>query len=102
MIAGISVPSSLGFSNMSEPYLDPRPHGAFVLMPVLLGSGLALIYHPGVDIGALSVGSCGQILTAKILVTFLSFGLAAVHGVVATRGSSRASRIVGIGGDLCP
>jgi hypothetical protein len=49
--------------------------GTFVLMPVLLGSGLALIYHRGVDIGALSVGSYGQILTAKILLAFLSFEL---------------------------
>lgn len=72
----------------------------FVLMPVLLGTGVALIYRRGVDLGALSVGSYGQILTAKILLAFLSFGLAAVHGVVATRGSSRASRLVGIGGGV--
>jgi len=72
----------------------------FVLMPVLLGTGLALIYHRGVDIGALSAGSYGQILSAKILLAFLSFGLAAVHGALATRASATVSRAVGIAGGV--
>lgn len=72
----------------------------FALMPILLGSGLALIYHRGVALEAFTVGSYGQILTAKVLLAFVSFALAAVHGVVATRGSSRASRLVGIGGGV--
>lgn len=72
----------------------------FALMPILLGSGLALIYHRGVGLGAFSVGSYGQILTAKVLLAFVSFALAAVHGVVATRGTSRASRLVGISGGV--
>jgi len=72
----------------------------FVLMPVLLATGLALIYHRGVDIGALSVGSYGQILTAKIVLAFVSFGLAAAHGMTARRASARASRMVGIAGGL--
>ena len=71
-----------------------------VLMPVLLATGLALIYHRGVDIGALSVGSYGQILTAKIVLAFVSFVLAAAHGVTASRASARASRMVGIAGGL--
>lgn len=72
----------------------------FVLMPVLLGTGLALIYHRGVDIGALSVGSYGQILTVKIILAFVSFGLAALHGAMATRASAGASRAIGITGGL--
>lgn len=72
----------------------------FALMPVLLGSGLALIYHRGVALEAFTVGSYGQILTAKVLLAFVSFALAAIHGVVATRGSNRASRLVGIGGGV--
>lgn len=72
----------------------------FVLMPVLLATGLALIYHRGVDIGALSVGSYGQILSAKIVLAFVSFGLAAAHGATAGRTSPRTSRIVGIAGGV--
>ncbi len=72
----------------------------FVLMPVLLGTGLALIYHRGVDIGALSVGSYGQILTVKIILAFVSFGLAALHGAMATRASAGASRAIGITGGI--
>lgn len=68
-----------------------------VLMPVLLGSGLALIYHRGVDLGALSVGSYGQILTTKIILAFVSFALAVLHGVMAGRGPG-VSRSIGITG----
>ncbi len=70
----------------------------FVLMPVLLGTGLALIYRRGVELGSLSVGSYGQILTVKIVLAFVSFGLAAVHGLVATRSPGRRARLVGIAG----
>lgn len=72
----------------------------FVLMPVLLATGLALVYHRGVDIGALAVGSYGQILTAKILLALVSFVLAAVHGVMASRASPRSARLVGITGGI--
>ncbi len=70
-----------------------------VLMPVLLGSGLALIYHRGVDLGALSVGSSGQILTVKIVLAFVSFALAVLHGIMASRGT-RVSRTIGITGGV--
>lgn len=73
---------------------------SFVLMPVLLGTGLALIYHRGVDLGALTVGSYGTTLTVKIVLAFVSFVLAAVHGFTATRMSGSASRLVGIAGGL--
>lgn len=72
----------------------------FVLMPVLLATGLALIYHRGVDIGALSAGSYGHIVTANILLAFVSFGLAAIHGVTARRSSTRTSRLIGIVGGV--
>lgn len=72
----------------------------FVLMPVLLATGLALIYHRGVDVGALSAGSYGQILTAKIVLALVSFGLAGVHGFTASRASARTSRVVGIAGGV--
>jgi uncharacterized membrane protein len=58
---------------------------SFVLFPVLLGTGLGLMYHRGVDIGALAVGRYGQILTVKIVLAFVSFGLAVVHGVMPGR-----------------
>lgn len=72
----------------------------FVLMPVLLGTGLALIYHRGVDLGALAVGSYGQILTVKIVLAFISFGVAAVHGMMANRAVPGTSRALGITGAL--
>jgi uncharacterized membrane protein len=72
----------------------------FVLIPVLLGTGLALIYRRGVELGALTVGSYGQILTTKIVLAFLSFGLAAAHGMVAARAPGRRARLVGIAGGV--
>jgi uncharacterized membrane protein len=73
---------------------------SFVLFPVLLGTGLGLIYHRGVDIGALAVGSYGQILTVKIVLAFVSFGLAAVHGVMSGRATPGIVRTLGITGGV--
>lgn len=64
----------------------------------VLSARLALIYHRGVVIGALTVGSYGQILTAKIVLALVSFALAAVHGVTGRRASARIFRMVGIAG----
>lgn len=68
------------------------------LIPLLLASGLALIYHRGVTFGALTVPGYGATLGVKIVLALTSFALASVHGMVAARTSSRAVRIVGITG----
>lgn len=70
------------------------------LIPLLLGSGLALAYHRGVTFGALAVGGYGTTLAVKIVVAFVSFGLAAAHGMAAVRSANRAARFVGIAGAL--
>ena len=72
--------------------------GLLVLMPVLLATGIALAYHRGVDMGILSLPGYGMTLTAKIILAFVSFALAGVHGFVAARASRRMSRILGIVG----
>ncbi|HLU32152.1 MAG TPA: hypothetical protein VK088_10350 [Acidimicrobiia bacterium] len=71
---------------------------SFVLIPVLLASGLALIYHRGVTFGLLGSAGYGTTLATKIVLALVSFGLAIAHGMVAARSSARAIRIIGIVG----
>jgi hypothetical protein len=53
-----------------------------------------------VDIGALAVGRYGQILTVKIVLAFVSFGLAVVHGVMPGRATPGIARTLGITGGV--
>ncbi len=46
------------------------------------------------------MGSYGLILTVKIVLALVSFGVAALHGVMAKRDSTGASRTLGIAGGL--
>lgn len=70
------------------------------LIPLLLASGIALIYHRGVTFAALSVPGYGTTLGTKIILSLVSFVLAAAHGMTAVRTSSRAARWVGITGTV--
>lgn len=69
---------------------------SFVLIPVLLTSGLSLIYHRGVTFGLLASPGYGTTLATKIVLALVSFGLAIAHGMVAARSSARAIRTIGI------
>lgn len=71
-----------------------------ILMPVLLATGLALASHRGVTFGALALPGYGVTLGIKIVLAFVSFGLAAAHGIIATRGHTAGSRFLGIAGAL--
>ncbi|GIU93268.1 MAG: hypothetical protein KatS3mg011_2174 [Acidimicrobiia bacterium] len=68
------------------------------LMPVLLASGLALAWHRGVTLGSFTRPGYGSILGTKVVLALVSFGLAALHGLVATRGEATSTRWVGIAG----
>ncbi|HEX6946496.1 MAG TPA: hypothetical protein VF246_04020 [Acidimicrobiia bacterium] len=72
--------------------------GLLVLMPLLLGTGLALAYHRGVTLLGLRTPGYGTTLTVKIVLALVSFVLAGVHGFVAARASRRLSRALGIFG----
>ncbi|HLV89650.1 MAG: hypothetical protein J5I28_10535 [Acidimicrobiales bacterium] len=70
--------------------------GLIVIMPLLLGSGLALAYHRGVELSVLSMPGYGTTLAVKVVLAFVSFALAGVHGFVAARASRSMSRVLGI------
>lgn len=71
-----------------------------VLIPVLLSTGLALTSHRGVSLGALALPGYGATLGTKIILAFVSFGLAATHGIIAARGNATASRTFGVAGGI--
>lgn len=68
------------------------------LMPVLVATGIALAWHRGVDFGGLARPGYGGVLATKVLLAFVSLGLAVLHGVTATRqpGTSRAIGLAGL------
>lgn len=70
------------------------------LIPLLLASGIALIYHRGVTFAALSIPGYGSTLGTKVVLALASFALAAAHGMTAVRPSSRAARWVGVAGTV--
>lgn len=67
------------------------------LMPVLVATGIALAWHRGVDFGGLLRPGYGAVLGTKILLAFLSLGLAVLHGVTAARRPG-TGRVIGIAG----
>jgi uncharacterized membrane protein len=71
---------------------------ALGLIPVLLATGLSLIYHRGVTLGYLGTAGYGATLTAKIVLALVSFVLAAVHGMTAARAATATARWVGVAG----
>lgn len=72
----------------------------YALAPLLLATGLALIYHRGVTIGGLSQPGYGVILAVKIVLALVSFAIAAFHGMLSSRGTPGTARAVGITGGL--
>lgn len=72
--------------------------GTLVLIPLLLASGIALAWHRGVDLGVFALPGYGTTLGVKIVLAFVSFVLAGVHGFIAVRGNRRMSRTIGIVG----
>ena len=68
-----------------------------VLMPMLLGSGLALAWHRGVDFGMLTLPGYGLMLGVKITLAFVSLALAVLHGIVVSR-QGGVARAIGIAG----
>jgi uncharacterized membrane protein len=73
---------------------------ALGLIPLLLASGIALIYHRGVTFAALAIPGYGATLGTKIVLALVSFALAAAHGMSAVNASSRAARLVGLTGTI--
>lgn len=72
---------------------------SFGLMPLILATGIALVYRHGVEFGALDQARYATTLTIKITLVFVSFGLAIAHGIVAARSqSSPAGRAIGVVG----
>ena len=67
------------------------------LMPALLGTGLALAWHRGVDFGMLARPGYGLTLGIKISLAFVSLALAILHGIVVSR-EGGAARILGVTG----
>lgn len=68
------------------------------LMPVLVATGIALAWHRGVDFGGLTRPGYAGVLGVKILLAFVSLGLAVLHGVTAARqpGTGRAIGLAGV------
>lgn len=68
------------------------------LIPVLLATGLALVYRHGVEFGGLNLSTYATTLTVKIVLALASFGLALAHGIIAMRSSGTSVRTVAIAG----
>ncbi|HEX7100439.1 MAG TPA: hypothetical protein VF377_14515 [Acidimicrobiia bacterium] len=73
---------------------------SWVLIPLLLATGLGLTYHRGVGLGGLTVPGYGATLGVKITLALISFGVAIAHGVVAVNASTKVVRVLGIVGTV--
>lgn len=67
-----------------------------VLMPVLIATGVALLAHRGVRAATLLSSSYGRILFAKLGLVVVVVVVAAIHGVVTSRGQKALSRVLSI------
>jgi putative copper export protein len=74
----------------------------FVLLPVLLVTGLALAWHRGVTFGSFDDPGYGRLLGIKLVLVVASVALAAVHGVIAARNPKRARplALLGVGASV--
>jgi uncharacterized membrane protein len=68
-----------------------------VVLPVALGTGVALAWHRGVTPSTLTGPGYGRLLAIKLVLVVLSIVLATVHGILATR-HPRTARPLAIGG----
>jgi len=60
------------------------------LLPTLFVTGIMLAQHRGVTLGSLGDAGYGRLLSIKLVLVVISVGLAASHGVLATRNPQRA------------
>jgi putative copper export protein len=69
-----------------------------LLLPLLIGTGLALAAHRHVEWSTLSEGGYGRLLSIKLALVVVSITLAGLHGVLASRraGGARAVAIVSL------
>lgn len=69
-----------------------------VLLPILLATGLGLVYHRGVTMATFANPGYGRLLTIKLVLVVLSIVLAAAHGILAARspGSARSLAMTGL------
>lgn len=74
----------------------------FVLLPVLLVTGLALAWHRGVTFGSFDDPGYGRLLGIKLVLVVASVALAAVHGAIAARNPKRARplALLGVGASV--
>lgn len=70
----------------------------FVLLPVLLATGIALAWRRGVTLGSFADPGYGRLLGIKLVLVVASIALAGVHGVMAGRRptSARPLAIAGL------
>ncbi|MDZ7676123.1 MAG: CopD family protein [Acidimicrobiales bacterium] len=60
-----------------------------VLLPTLLVTGIALAWHRGVTFGSFTGPGYGRVLGIKLVLVVASVGLAAAHGIIASRRPDR-------------
>lgn len=72
------------------------------LLPLLVATGLALAWHRGVTPGSLNDPGYGRLLAIKLVLVVVSIGLAAVHGILASRQprTARPLAITGLGSSV--
>ncbi len=73
---------------------------AMGLIPILLATGLALAFHRGVTLSALGRPGYPTILTLKVMLALVSFALAMIHGIAASRSTSTTVRVIATTGTL--
>jgi putative copper export protein len=73
-----------------------------LLLPTLVLTGVALAWRRGVRVETLGEDGYGRLLAIKLVLVLMSIGLAAVHGVLATRrpGTARPLGIAGLGASV--
>jgi uncharacterized membrane protein len=69
-----------------------------VLLPTLLATGLALAAHRHIGWGTLGKDGYGRLFAIKMLLVITSVGLAAAHGILASRrpGGARPLAVAGL------
>jgi putative copper export protein len=68
-----------------------------VLLPVLLGTGIALAWHRGVTLGILDEPGYGRLLGTKLVLVVVSIVLAGAHGAL-VRARPRTARTLAVTG----
>jgi uncharacterized membrane protein len=67
------------------------------LLPLLVGTGIALAWHRGVTFGSFDEPGYGRLLGIKLVLVITSVVMATVHGILATR-RPRSARPLAIAG----